>query len=228
MSAGRRMITLAAVAAAALAPSLAAAQETGIKAGLSVSRLHGSAAEFWDGDITATTFGGHVRLRFGPLVLQPEIQVATKGASDAMLLDIFGRQPSAQREQEQLRLEYIEVPVLLVLPVRVGAAELFALAGPALMLESRCRWVVREQGLRSTFSCEPAPAPQVFARTAFDYGVVAGGGASYPIGSGRLQLEARHSRGMRNIHKGNGELDAFNRTFSVLLGYSMAWEPARN
>jgi hypothetical protein len=227
MSAGRRMIMLA-VVTAALVPSLAAAQETGIKAGFTVSRLHGSAADFWDGDITATTFGGHIRFRFGPLVLQPEIQVATKGASDAMLLDIFGRQPSPQREQEQLRLEYLEVPVLLVLPVRVGAVELFALAGPALMLETRCRWVVREQGLRSTFSCEPAPAQQVFARKAFDYGVVAGGGASYPIGAGRLQLEARHSRGLRNIHSGPEGLDAYNRTFSVLLGYSLPWEPARN
>lgn len=221
MSVGTLMIVLAAVVSAALAPSQAAAQESGVRAGLSVSRLSGSAAEFWNGDLTATTFGGHIRFRLGPVAVQPELLVATRGASVNM-------PPEAPRDQEQLRLEYIEVPVLLVLPVRLGRAELFLQTGPALMLESRCRWVVREQGLRSTFSCEPTPARQVFARTAFDYGVVAGGGASYPIGSGRLQLEARHTRGMRNIHRGAGDLDAYNRTYSVLLGYSVGWAPAGN
>jgi hypothetical protein len=222
MTVGRWMtIALAALIVAAESPAPAAAQETGIKFGVSASRLQGDVAEFWDGSLIATTFAGHVRFHFGPIALQPELHVVTKGAS------VSAPAPE-RRDLEQMRLEYLEMPLLLVVPVQVGALEPFVFAGPSLMLESRCRWVVREDGLRSTFSCDPAPAGQVFERRVFDFGAVVGGGASYPVGAGRLLLEARHTRGLRNIFSGQADADAYNRTFTVLLGYTLGWAPSDN
>jgi hypothetical protein len=222
MTVGRWMtIALAALIGGAVTPAPAAAQETGIKVGVSVSRLQGDVADFWDGSLTATTFAGHLRFHFGPIALQPELHVVTKGGT-------VSAPTSERRDQEQIRLEYLEIPLLLVVPVQVGSLEPFAYAGPSLMLESRCRWVVREDGLRSTFSCDPAPAGQVFERRMFDFGAVAGGGASYPVGAGRVMLEARHTRGLRNIFSGQGDADAYNRTFTVLLGYTMGWAPSGN
>jgi hypothetical protein len=191
-------------------PHIAAAQEeAAFKGGIAVSRLTG--ADYWDERLLATSFGGHVRFRVGPLLLQPELHVVTKGAT-----------ASAAAEDEQLRLEYVEVPALLVLPLRFGDIEVFAVGGPALMLESRCRYVIRQDGLRSNFPCDP-PVEPTFNRRVFDYGLVAGAGLSHRIGTGRVLLEARHTWGMRDIHSGAEGSTVHNRTFSVMLGYSMNW-----
>lgn len=209
---------LAAAALATAAPAVpAAAQETAVKAGFSTSRLEGNGGEYFSGSITSTTFGGHMRFRFGPVLFQPELMVTTRGGT--------ADSPAAPLDEEQLRLEYIDVPLLLVVPVRIGNLEPFAFAGPSIMLESRCRWQVREEGLRSVFSCEPAPADQVFRRRAVDFGAVAGGGAAYPVLSGRVIVEGRHTWGLRNIHSGPGDAEAFNRTFTVMIGYAVGWQP---
>jgi hypothetical protein len=209
-----RAFVTAAAAALALAGTVlpATAQETALKAGASVSRL--DTHPFWDDPLTATAFGGHIRFRFGRIALQPELLVLTKGAN-----------ASAALEQEQLRLEYIEVPALVVVPVSIGALEPFVYGGPTLMLESRCRYVIRREGLRSSVGCDPPrPDANIFARNQFDYGLTAGGGASYPLGAGRVMLEARHTWGMRNIQRGAGP-EVRNRTVAVLLGYAMGWVP---
>jgi hypothetical protein len=51
--------------------------------------------------------------------------------------------------------------------------------------------------------------------------VIGGAGASYPIGGGRLSIEARHTRGLRNIYDGPGTGEAHMRSWSVLLGYAL-------
>jgi hypothetical protein len=211
MSKSRRLVT-AVVTAGAIAslPTPAAAQETGLKGGFTSSRLQTDGESYWDERLTAAVFGGHLRFRFGPIALQPELMIATKGAGASMAA-----------EEEQLRIEYLEVPVLLVVPARVGALEPFVYGGPALMLETRCRWSERQNGLRASVNCDP-PRGQVFARNSLDYGLVGGGGVSYPIGAGRIMLEARHNWGLRNIRDGDGPA-VRNRTFAMFLGYSIGW-----
>jgi hypothetical protein len=190
--------------------SAAAAQQTALKGGVAVSRFDATGQTYWDDRLVTTGFGGHIRYRFGPISLQPELLVLTKGAT-----------ASAAPEDEQLRLEYLELPLLVVLPVQVGRLEPVVFAGPAIMLESRCRWVVREGGLRSNLGCDP-PRDQLFRRTQFDYGVAAGGGASYPVGGGRILVEARHTWGLRDIHRDAGP-EIRNRTFAFLVGYTLNW-----
>lgn len=200
---------------AVLASALpAGAQEIALKGVITRSKFAegGSGTNPWDEGLTATGFGGHVRFRVGPLALQPELQVITRGA----------RSSTTTVEEEQLRIEYLEVPVLLVFPVRVGRLEPYAFGGGMVALESRCRYVVKEEGLRSNFACDsPSGADQVFERRKADYGFVGGGGASYRVGSGRILLEARHTWGLRNIVSGESTLELNNRTFMIGIGYTM-------
>lgn len=199
-----------ALAAVAFSGGTASAQEAAFKGGIAISSFGGDGATFWDDRLTTTLFGGHVRFRFGPIALQPELYVATKGAS-----------ASSAPEEEQMRLEYLEVPVLLVVPISVGRAEPFIYGGPSISLESRCRWVQRIDGLRTNMGCEPTPRPEIFRRNALDFGVVGGGGVAYPLGPGRVMLEARRNIGLRNIARDG--LEIRNRTTFVMIGYTLNW-----
>jgi hypothetical protein len=196
-------------------PYAAAAQETAFKGGVTISRLQ-TDLNYWDDDLVSTTFGGHVRLRLGPIYFQPELLVITKGAQAS--------QPSpAFLEEDQLRIDYIDVPLLLAVPIRIGALEPYIAAGPTIMLESRCRSFVRREGLRTNLPCDPPPAgSNLFERTAFDWGATVSGGLTYPLLGGRVLVEARHTRGLRDIYKGEGAAEVRNRTTAFLLGYSMA------
>jgi hypothetical protein len=213
-------VVAAAVIPAALLtlPRPAAGQETTVKTGVAVSSFSASQPTYWDDPITTTFFGIHTRLRLGPVRFQPELLIVTKGGTASVPGD-------AAVEDERMRLEYIEVPLLLVLPFNVGRAEPFIYGGPIVMLESRCRWVFREDGLRNNLGCDP-PRREVFRRNAFDYGAAAGAGIAYPVGPGRVSLDARHSWGMRDVHREDG-LELRNRTFYFMLGYSVNWQPDR-
>jgi hypothetical protein len=217
MSTGKGIIVAAACVAAWLTVADAAvAQETTVKGGVAISRFNAAEPSYWDDQLTTTFFGVHARFRIlGPIMIQPELAIVTKGAAAS--------QPRAPAEREQIRLEYIEIPALIVVPFRIGPAEPFVYGGPSLMLETRCRWFVWVDDLRRILGCDP-PREEVFRRNALDYGLIAGGGASYPIGPGRASIEARHNWGLRNIHR-DGTQELRNRTFSVLLGYSLTWEP---
>ena len=195
------------------------AQETAFKGGIAISRLEpkGSGLNPWDDRLVGTSLGGHVRFRFGRIALQPELHVVTRG----------GRQSTTTYEEEQLRLEYLELPVLLVIPFRIGPLEPYVFGGGMVSVESRCRYVQKDEGLKSSFGCE-ATDQDVFNRRTADYGVVGGGGASYPIGSGRLFLEARRTIGMRNMVDDDAFAELRNRTTVFGIGYSVNLQQMRN
>jgi hypothetical protein len=205
-----------AIMSALAAAMPAAAQEFALKGLITVSKFgeSGSEPNAWDDRLTATGFGGHVRFRFGAFALQPELQVVTRGAEISVA--------TSEEEEEQLRMEYLELPVLLVFPVRVGRLEPYAFGGGMVALESRCRYVVKESGLRSNFGCDSSSgAGQVFDRRKADYGLVGGAGASYRVGSGRVLLEARHTWGFRNVAAAPATLELRHRTFTIGIGYTI-------
>lgn len=211
----------AAAAVLFMATAPAAAQEVALKGGAAVSRFAAEGQTQFPERLVSTAFGAHARFRFGPVALQPEVLVVTKGGS--------GSEGDAE---EQLRLEYLEVPVLLVVPVRVGAFEPYAFAGPMAALETRCRWVTEDQGLKTNFGCDP-PRDPLFERRLFDWGAVAGAGVAHRLGDGRLMLEARYTLGLRNIYAGSPEFSQQdvqalrNRTWMVVLGYTLTVEDSR-
>jgi hypothetical protein len=214
----RLSLGLAAAGLVALAGPAAAQQEMAVKGAVTFShlQLEGPNLIPFDDRLVATAFGGHVRFRLGPVLLQPEIFLVTKG----------GKASATVYEEEQLRTEYIELPLLLALPLRIGSLEAYGLGGGMIALESRCRYVIRDQGLRSNFGCDGVPQ-SVFARRVFDYGVIAGGGLSYPVATGRVLIEARHTWGMRNIVNPPPDTEARHRTFLLVLGYAISLDADR-
>lgn len=198
---------------ATLAPGApAAAQQVALKGGVAVSRLAADREHGFEESITSTSIGGHLRFRFGPVAFQPEIHMVTRGAVASDPVDA---------EDEELRLEYLELPLLIVVPAVIGEFEPYVFGGPMVSLESRCRYVFREQGLRTNVGCRSAPL--LPRRRSLDYGAVAGAGISRSLGAGRILLEARHTWGMRNIYDGAGTDEFRNRTFAGFIGYAIPW-----
>jgi hypothetical protein len=212
MTSIRSLSGIAAVSALVCAAPLAG-QELALKGVVSISEFAatGTVANPYDDKLTTTGFGAHVRFRLGPLTLQPEVQVVTKGAriSDTMLQD------------EQLRLEYLELPLLVVLPVRLGRLEPYGFGGGLVAVETRCRYVIKEEGLRTNFGCD-ASSGLTFDRSKVDYGLVAGGGAAYPIAGGRVFVDVRYTWGMNNIVDEDIDVELRNRTLGIAIGYMVS------
>ncbi|MGH7446870.1 MAG: porin family protein [Longimicrobiales bacterium] len=212
---------VAAVAVTAAAAAPLAAQEVALKGGIAISRFQstgamppGSAAgdpARFDDSFVSTSFGGHARFSFGRFALQPELQMVSRGASI-----------SETATNERIRLEYMELPVMLVVPIQVGAFEPYAFGGPMLSLETRCRSIIEENNLKTNLGCDDEAAGNSFDRRVFDYGVSAGAGISHRLGSGRVLLEGRHTWGLRNIYDGAVEgVEVRNRSLVFSIGYSI-------
>lgn len=194
--------------AAAFSAGPAAAQELALKGGAAISSFDVIGDLPFVDSYLSTSFGAHYRLGFGPIAIQPELYMISRGARF-----------TADGDEERIKLDYIELPLLLVLPVRVATLEPYAFAGPYVGLETRCRYSFEERGLKTNLGCESAV--EVFERRALDYGFTVGGGAAHPLGAGRIMLEARHTRGLRDIYDGPDDVEVRNRSFVVMLGYTL-------
>jgi len=186
----------------------AAAQELALKAGVAISQFQTEGLERFGDSYASTAFGVHYRMPVGPIAFQPELYMVSRGA----------RGPDASGE-ERLKLDYLEIPLLLVVPVRVGTLEPYAFGGPYIGLETRCRYAFEEGGLSTNLGCESTS--DLFDRRALDYGFTVGAGAAHKLGSGRLMLEARHTQGLRDIYDGADDAEIRNRSVLILLGYTL-------
>lgn len=198
------------LAAVAVAAPLDA-QEIALKGGIAISRFQSSGPNPYDDSFLSTAFGGHARFRFGPIALQPELQMVSRGARAA-----------GSALDERMRLDYMEVPVMLVVPITVGAFEPYAFGGPMIALETRCRAIIEEDGLKTNFDCSDTAAGSSFDRRTIDYGASAGAGVSRRLGSGRILVEARHTWGLRDIYDGEADdIEVRNRSFVISVGYTI-------
>ena len=187
------------------------AQEFAIKGGVGISQLQTDSPIDFTESLTSLVYGGHYRLKLGPVWVQPEVFITAKGG-------VF--EAAEEDVEERIRLEYLELPLLLVLPARVGSFEPYAFGGPLIALETRCRHIIEEEGLKTNQGCETVSS-DIFERTAFDYGVTAGAGLGHRLGSGKLFIEGRHTWGLRDISDDNFVEDVQNRTLMLLLGYTL-------
>ncbi|MBR9991399.1 MAG: PorT family protein [Gemmatimonadetes bacterium] len=204
----RTLIAVAALTAATAATPLVA-QEIALKGGIAVSRFQTNGP--FDGSFVSTAFGGHARFGFGPIALQPELQMVSRGARATQSV-----------LEERMRLEYMELPLMIVVPVRVGSFEPYAFGGPMLSLETRCRSTIEQDDLKTNFECSDRATDISFDRRAIDYGISAGAGVAHKLGSGRILLEGRHTWGMRDIYNGAADgIEVRNRSFIVSIGYTI-------
>jgi hypothetical protein len=182
----------------------------GFKLGPSFSKL---ATDEPDADLkwmTKFMGGGFMRWALAAFGVQPELMYNTKGAK-----------MSGEGVDVELRFDYIEVPLLFVLPLSRGpGVQPHLYAGPAFAFEVGCTIAASGQGVGMSFDCDEA-GDEVGAevdRKKFDVGAMVGAGIGIPMGPGSVLLEGRYNHGLINIA---AEGTARHRNFAALIGYSI-------
>jgi Outer membrane protein beta-barrel domain len=208
---------LVAVTFAALATSLSAQNvEFGPRLGLAFSTVSVKSPSGQnnteEGNVTGFAAGGYVRFRPGKLGLQTELNFVRKGASVVT--------PSNPTDALDIQLDYIEVPLLLVVPVGgTSAASGSLYGGPALALEASCHGTMTGLPSRDHFNCDN-PNFDVFDRRQMDVGATLGGAMRVAVGRGAIVADLRYTLGFVNLNKETGD-EVRNRSAMVTLGYSI-------
>lgn len=201
----RRALVAALAACAVLSASDIDAQTIGFKLGASFAdwSVDSQGVDLDSENVTSFLGGGFVRFGLGRLALQPELMVVTRGAEfSGTGYDGIG----------EFKLDYVEVPVLLVLPLTTGTgAAPYVFGGPSFAFEIKCQ--------ADGDDCDDNVAG-VFDRKSLDLGLTAGAGLQFPAGPGALLVEGRYNFGLGNISDLEG-LEVKSRTAAILAGYSI-------
>lgn len=197
----------AAISAVAYSPAPASAQAIGFKLGGSFANLDIEDEEDTLDGITGFVGGGFIRFGTGRFSLQGELLSVTKGA------DFVGE---TSDDDAELRLEYIEIPVMLHVPLTYGTFSPYVLAGPTVSLESGCDFT---DGTVSG-DCDDA---DLFGRKKTDFGVTAGGGVEFAMGPGAILVEGRYTWGLSNINDSDiaDAPSVKNRAAYLMAGYTI-------
>jgi hypothetical protein len=183
-------------------PAEAQERTIGFKLGPSFSKMSFDEDDVGQKWLTKFTGGGFLSLDMGAFRLQPELTYVTKG----------GKWDGAG-ESGEWSFDYVEVPVLFVLPMGHGAGIRPSLyAGPAIAYQVGCS--VSFGGL--SIDCDSDD------QTKLDIGAMLGGGLAFPAGPGSLLVEGRFTFGLRNLAD-DGTLR--HRTGALLVGYSATLRP---
>jgi|GEM_PF-725972 len=198
-----------------LLPHTVSSQEIllGAKIGVSFSKFSDNGPI--DGDLgTLADFigGAYGRIRWGMFGIQLEALAVTKGAD----YDLPGE------NDFEIKVDYVEVPLLAVLNFRYGRFAPYLMAGPTFAAEVRCRTEFFEDDVEVQFDCDDAEArPLIFARNTVDIGAAFGGGVMIAVGPGAALIEARYTHGLSDIN--DSEFDDTtirNRSAYFMAGYA--------
>jgi hypothetical protein len=211
-----RIMKFAAVAAAfallGTADVEAQGMTIGFKMGASFSNVSVDPDEGFDTkSLTAFTGGGFLRFPLGPVQLQPELMYITKG---------FKMEDDESDAEGKFKLSYIEIPVLIVLPLTQGASfSPYVFGGPAFAFEASCKIAFEGGGVSGDVDCDEGG--DTIERKKFDVGAMFGAGFGIPAGPGSLLIEGRYNFGLMNIADTDGDESLKNRSGAVLVGYSI-------
>lgn len=190
----------------ALAAPLGAETHIGVLAGVSLAKLSLTPAEpggefstragLAAGAVVDVGLGKSVSLRIEPIYIE-------KGSN--VRIDIFG--PSTG----DLKLSYVEVPLLVKFSLGSGGARPYLLAGPT------ASYLLRAKGF-SDESGETTDILDVFKRA--DVGVSFGAGVRMPAGHAAVFVEGRYTLGLKDIQKDKAESDPTlkNRSVAIAVG----------
>jgi hypothetical protein len=189
----------------------------GLTGGMNLATLSGADVDGGLKNRTGFMVGGLVVIPVAHNVaLQPEILFATKGADF----------PTTQAVSGGMKLQYVEVPVVLRLDVPAsGGVKPFAYAGPAFSLKTSCAFEGRAQGVSASINCDDVfgqvgePGALTF-RTA-DVGGLIGGGLAFDVGGRVVTVGARYELGFVNVMSAgtttpSTSIDSKNRVLSIL------------
>lgn len=189
----------------------------GVKAGLNISdvSVDDPADPGFDLDSkTGFAGGGFLQIGIGEIfAVQPELLFSQKGAKD----------PESDPAGVKIRVDYIEVPVLLMARIPVGdngTVRPNLYVAPVVSFETKCDVKGEEAGVELAVDCDsPALGDPIKTKTT-DFGLMFGAGLE--IGSGRFVflVDGRYNLGLTNLNDTPGaeEISVKNRAFSVMAG----------
>ena len=187
----------------------------GIKGGLNISDFYGKGVEQLAGDVgpSANYIAGlfvsfPIKRRFA---IQPELYYSVKGAQrPGELIDSVN--DVSYQGTLKTRISYMEIPVLLKVDLSTETRVLPNFyVGPVISFMQSAKVV-----LKGDRQLEVSIDENV---TDIDAGLVLGGGADIPFGTGYLTTEARLTLGLRSIDASPRNLTAHNYVFSFMLGF---------
>jgi hypothetical protein len=167
--------------------AVAGGTQLGLIGGLNMANLSEENAEY--DSRMCFGFGGVVELGLGEnlaLCLQP--MYLQKGASE----DMMGI-------TADIKLAYLEVPILLKYTLGSGSAKPYLLAGPTIGMNMSSKFVMEFLGVE-------LEADTKDITESLDYGIDVGAGVSIALGKNNLFVEARYNLGLADIFKA-GEID---------------------
>jgi hypothetical protein len=186
------------------------AQTIGFKMGASFSNVSIDPDDEDTSTLTAFTGGGFVRFPMGPIYLQPELMYITKG---------FKVEDPDSDAEGKFKLSYIEIPVLLVLPLMQGGSfSPYILGGPAFAFEASCKVSFEGGGVSGEADCDEGG--EDLDRKKFDVGAMFGLGFGFPAGPGSILVEGRYNFGLMNLSEVD-DTSFKHRSGAVLVGYSI-------
>ena len=159
-----------------------------------------------------TAFGGGGFVRFGSraLGLQVDVLVVTKGSETDEFSD----------GSAEVKLNYIEVPVQLVLSYGIKSTRPYFMFGPSVSFEIGCGLEVDvDDADNPEADCDDA---EFFERDSPDFGIAGAAGVTIPLGPGDILFEARYTHGLTNIYEESADdNEVKNRSFAIFGGYSI-------
>lgn len=157
--------------------------------------------------LSSFTGGGFLRFDFGRVGLQPELMIVTKGSKV--------EDPDMDAK---LKLDYVEVPVLLYVPLTQSGVSPYLIGGPAVAFEIGCNVEAGTGNVEVSAECDGNDfLPD---RKKVDFGVIAGAGLSLPMGPGAALVEGRYTLGFSNLVD-DSDFSAKNRSIGLMVGYSI-------
>src|SRR5688572_10032171 len=126
----------------------------------------------------------------------------------------------ASEAEASLKLDYIEVPVLLFLGLGTGAATPYLVVGPAFSFEAGCSFELEGEGTAIESDCDDEGEGEI-ARKKFDVGAMFGAGLAFPAGPGAIVIDGRFNLGLMNIIDDETDDSFKHRTFSFTAGYQI-------
>jgi hypothetical protein len=186
----------------------------GFTAGVNSSNLGG--ADVGDQSRrTGFTAGGLLILPLGPEVaVEPEFLYTTKGAVSN------GTEPNGTKTTATLKMNYVEVPVLLRLDLSPsGDTRPFLYAGPAISFKASCTIEGTSQGVSISSTCDALEVQGAKVKTV-DYGLIGGGGVAFNVGGRAFSIGARYDHSLGKI---SSDSDVKHRVISVLATFEFPW-----
>jgi len=184
----------------------------GLRAGANFATVTGDYADGQgpdsDGEGTRTGFVGGVFLE-APLAEIVGLHVGANYSQKGWEAEGI---PGAPGGDLVTKLDYIEVPALLVVGVPVSAASLRLYVGPSLSYLIKCDGT----SFDVSGDCEDAGGEDEV--TKFDLGGTVGAGVGFGMGSASLLLDGFLSLGFKTLLEDDADLDLKNETWTVSAG----------